>query len=230
MKKTNKRKSIFLLSAILGSVALVSAGFAAWVITGDDAVETEAGTIVVEDVSNKSIEISYNWTTSNEIVFGTTTKDDTATNSWLKNESTKTQNLEATLSITVSNYDMLDSFAIGFKAVAAENSGITDEEATTKWSNAVTAEYVVAPEIPQTFAWNVNEETNTATYSLNLVFKWGAHFGGINPINYYNAHKKTDVIPETETTYAADAETSLSTLYDYLENVSYKITLNATAK
>ena len=51
----NKKKSIFLASAILGSVALVSVGFASWVITSTPEPHAETGEIVVDTVEDKRI-------------------------------------------------------------------------------------------------------------------------------------------------------------------------------
>ena len=70
--------------------------------------------------------------------------------------------------------------------------------------------------------------TEDGTITLELTFGWGEKFGGVNPAEYYNAHKATDIKSGT-TTYAQDAANNLTTLEDMLDGVAYKITFTPTA-
>ena len=58
-------------------------------------------------------------------------------------------------------------------------------------------------------------------YYVNVAFKWGTHFGGINPINHYNGLTKPDY---------SDAAVSLGKLAKLNgNNVTFTVTIEATA-
>lgn len=85
-KKKTRSKMIAASIAILSSAAVVSTGFAAWVISGGDAQET-TGTIKADTVSNSYHTIKLGEANKTEINFGAPAEDDTVTNPWLKNTS-----------------------------------------------------------------------------------------------------------------------------------------------
>ena len=92
-KKKTRSKMIAASIAILSSAAVVSTGFAAWVISGGES-KTAQGTITADDVSS-SLHTILDLTASQTITYGgltSTNKDGTISrdNVWLKNEGQET--------------------------------------------------------------------------------------------------------------------------------------------
>lgn len=211
----NKRKAIVLASSILGCIAVVSAGFAAWVIAGNTAEATAEGNIVVDTVTDKSISLEVAWKDSkNSIVFGWgnyTAQE----NDWLVNEeATTAENLSVTLTLTVGNFSNLSDTGVSYTVTTTGDS----------YENAVTDNLVGAlpnGTIAKTSFTEVGT-TNTATYELTLTFTWGSAFGGENPLKYYNGQTYSSAL-------ASEAKTNLEKLENYLNDVTFKVTLTATA-
>ena len=222
----NKKKSIFLASAILGSVALVSVGFASWVITSTPEPHAETGEIVVDTVEDKRISFvadSFAWTNNqNKIIYGGKTPADTVTNPWLTNSTAdKQENLSATLSFKVENYTEIEKITVSLQVVEKAN---TATDATAKWTQAVTDGYVAAlPTVADITSFTaVDGSTTQGSASLTLNFNWGTAFDSKNPIDYYNAKAYTDEL-------ATEAKTKLEGLKTALEGLSFKLTLTVVA-
>lgn len=224
MKKTNKRKSIFLLSAILGSVALVSAGFAAWVITGDAAPATAEGTITVDTVENHTLSLSYAWQETGatgadddaKITFGWNDDEVTGTKWLINNDNTKAEKLTATVRITVGNYSHLSNLKLTFTPSNATN-----------WTAAVeTDKLITAPTIPAEIAKDATGWTrvddNNYYYDLDITCGWGTTFGGTNPMAYYNNQTKTNDL-------VSHAETNLGKVKTYLTDMTFSLKIEAIA-
>ena len=65
-----KRKTLTLTLSILACLALIGVGFASWVISAGK-TETVTGNIVVDDVSDKRISLTYEWVGGNSsIIYG----------------------------------------------------------------------------------------------------------------------------------------------------------------
>lgn len=228
----NKKKSIFLASAILGSVALVSVGFASWVITSTPKPHAETGEIVVDTVEEKRISFvadSFKWTdndsddtNNNKIIYGgkTYTGDKPV---WLTNSTAnKQEHLSATLSFKVENYTEIEKITVDLKVMKG------NEDATANWATISTDStetgYVAAlPTIADITSFTaVDGSTTQGSASLTLTFNWGAAFKGKNPIDYYNAQNYTDEL-------ATEAKTKLEGLKTALEGLSFKLTLAVVA-
>lgn len=222
MKKN--KKSVFLVSSILGCTALVSVGFAAWVITGSPAEKTADGTIQVDTVDNNIVSFvtaSSGWVgaddqldpNSNKIVFGGRA---TKGGEWLVNETL--ENLTVTYRFVIENYEALDSVTATITASDSE-----------KYQDAVEAGYVaelptIAPIEHGVRGWTaVADQPTQMSYDLEITFKWGEYFESKNPMDYYNDGTKTAA------TDGADAEQKLTELYTLLSGVTYTLTLTATA-
>lgn len=213
MKKN--KKSVFLVSSILGCTALVSVGFAAWVITGSPAEKTADGTIQVDTVDNNIVSFvndQCKWNGSNQIIFGGVAAEE---GDWLVNETL--QNLTVTYRFVIENYEALDSVTATITASDSE-----------KYQDAVEAGYIAALptfepiEKGEGFATVAGQPTQMS-YDLEITFNWGEYFGSKNPMDYYNDGKKTAA------THGAEAEQKLTELYTLLSGVTYTLTLTATA-
>ena len=196
----NKRKGILMASAILGSAAIVSTGFAAWIIT-TPAEETAQGTIAVDTVSDNRVKLSVDWTTGDgNVKFGTdggtyTWTDTSVTpnkvqNAWLQTSGTTVQeNLTHKLTVTASYINgeahkvdgvvqkPTGTVTASFKVYkAGEEYTLSSQEQTL----------VVIPTIQSSYTL-VN-----GTFEIDCSFAWGTAFDGKNPNEFYNTQKYTD--------------------------------------
>lgn len=219
----NKRKSIILAASILGSVAIVSTGFAAWVITIDKGT-TATGNIEVDTVSDGSIVLTAG-DVSKSIVFGAREKTNTVQNSWLVySDTAKNENLTANVTLTVVGKEYLDTttpFTYTLEEVAGEGN-------STPYAAAVTAGYVTSLDNVSVIFSNVNED-NQAT--VTLTFSWGTYFNNTNPIDFYNTYAADAKRTESGPTYAEEAETVLgSDTFKNLANAKFKLTVTPKRK
>lgn len=226
-KKSSKAKSLTFGIAILSSAAIVSTGFAAWVITGG-AEASVSGTITADTVERKDHKITIG-SNLESIYFGAPATMDIA-NAWLSN-SGETETLILTKTFTVANVDTkptndnIGNLIDGTKTKLEES---TETAEANKYSKAATDGYVAAlPEVilgstdPKKEAVGIyinpnSYSGNTATFDLKIVFGWGSEFGNINPYLYFNAKDATE-------TNKAAAETGLSAVHNI--NTSFKLTI-----
>ena len=106
-KKSSKSKSLTFGIAILSSAAIVSTGFAAWVITGG-AEASVSGTIEADTIVNHEHSIAFasgvNQSNLGKIFFGTPKKPLTETTyHWLETGATETEKLSIETTFTVDN-------------------------------------------------------------------------------------------------------------------------------
>lgn len=220
-KKKIRCKMIAASIAILSSAAVVSTGFAAWVISGGDS-EDVSGTITADQVSNPNHLIDSLTGGEQSIIFGGPTADDIKNHSaslvaensrWLTNDAT-TEKLKASWSFNVSGFESKPDdngksiFDITFTEGATTQGGTTFAEAETDgyvatlpaWGNTIAAEpgntsgiYLVAGEYDST--------NKKIPYTLTVVFAWGSKFEGMNPYFYYNQSKTPRFDKDSANTY-----------------------------
>lgn len=231
-KKKTRSKMIAASIAILSSAAVVSTGFAAWVISGGDTKEV-GGTIQADEVSSKAHTLSVIAFdgSANKISFGAPKNKDEITNSydWLKNNEVN-ENLIASATFTVSNVDTKpDNLKTLFDEKECKFEETTATKVYVETSDAVKNNYVGA--FP---TWNLDQQnTNqtvpgvylqlgelkqtTLTVTLKVVFAWGTTFTSMNPFVYYNAQKKTSSLE-------SEASTALTAIRA-LNNATFKVTV-----
>lgn len=245
-----KKKLTITIASILSVIVIIGVGFAAWVITNPEVKAESDGTISVETVTDKS----YSLTAAIEgaISFGAPkTPDAEATKGWLKNDA-KTENLEATLTLTL-NYkywsvipenlklkieagtktgetfvkDTGKKFEGLVEASILKNPTISYDEKTNKTPVTVTMNGAEV-EIPKAAFGSVDttdsDTAKKATATIKITFGWGTAFGSENPENPYNYYNKQDY----SATLAQNANDNLKKLYDSLTGVSYKVTVTGT--
>lgn len=218
-----KRKTMTLVLCLLAALALVSVGFASWVISVD-ANETVSGNIKVEDVVDSRLQATIT-PSAPSIVFGT--PEGKASQEWLTNTTIGKEVLSVKFTIVVTE---------GGKPYAGHTDKITatcqegvvtyNEDGTTvkqitpvaegtegNYAQAVSKEYVTKMTLS-----NVTESTSKpGTYEVIFSVGWGAKFGGDNPYTYYNGKEAAD--------YAEDAKTALTEMYNLLKNCGFIITI-----
>lgn len=246
-----KKKLTITIASILSVIVIIGVGFAAWVITNPEVKAESDGTISVETVTDKSYSLTA--AISNKAIsFGApATPDAEATKGWLKNDA-KTENLEATLTLTL-NYkywsvipenlklkieagtvlgesfekDTDKKFEGLVEASILKNPTISYDEKTTNTPVTVTMNGAEV-EIPRTAFGSVDttdsDTAKTATATIKITFGWGTAFGSEKPENPYNYYNKQDY----SATLAQNANDNLKKLYDSLTGVSYKVTVTGT--
>lgn len=224
-----KRKTLTLAISVFALLAIISVGFASWVITRPASDVSADGTITVDDVTDLNVTITYKWVTdasggteltaAKPIVFGNDA-DATSAN-WLYNNRIGTENLEAYLKVTVTVDDA--SAMVGKKIIATFNAVNASKEVSTTYAEAISAKYITGPnngsKLDGEFTASDFASSKTVTKVFTIQFGWGQEFGKVNPIKKWQ-------------TYSADnataATTALNALNEKLTGVSYKVTLSQT--
>ena len=218
-----KRKSILLASALFGSIAVVSTGFAAWVITSPTATTEAEGNVKVETVQDKRVAITPTWEGGNSsIIFG---KDDGSyANTWLdvEGDTVGDENLSVTLNVAVTNAAANSKIIASVKVFDGETDITAQWESKNKW--------VKTEDDPATDGVNEEEAYTFITlptggqYTISegqvtipLVFNWGTIFDNKNPAEYYN-------LPYSDA-LATEALARLQAFYDFTDSLSFKVVL-----
>lgn len=243
-KKKTRSKMIAASIAILSSAAVVSTGFAAWVISGGES-KTAEGTITADEVSSKLHTIK-DLTASQTINYRGLKASDkdtkiTDANVWLKND--VEEKLLATFDFKVENVQDSDKPTDIFKSITLTEPGASG---TTSYTSMATTGYVATLDsyTMSTITYTTGEPklynddhtsktgmylvkgvadgsvTTTMNFKLYIVFGWGTTFGSKNPWNYYNALNNAD------STTRKSAETAL----DALHAMNAKLTVTIETK
>ncbi|MDY6070263.1 MAG: hypothetical protein SPJ80_02365 [Bacilli bacterium] len=236
-KKKTRSKMIAASIAILSSAAVVSTGFAAWVISGGDEVVKTDGTITADEISNQVHTISdLTFVGDNTIYFGAPSNPKSTTSSWLSNNSDKKEKLTVILSFTVSVHEStLPSPKTLFEKI--EVSEESQNSTTLNYSTYAETEpgkgYV--KDFPTISLGDSYSETagntygiylvkdgaldvtsHTQKFKLTVIFGWGTTFGSDNPYYFYNG-KVRDSANES------DAMSKINDLHQM--NAQLKITI-----
>lgn len=233
-KKKTRSKMIAASIAILSSAAVVSTGFAAWVISGGDS-KPVTGTITADAVTNSyyTIKGEITWGTGEKagsIAFGAPAKMENTT-AWLKNTNNPlTEKLEAVATFTVENVnenetDLIESVVMEemdtekkYAAISdtAEKSGYVCALPTYKTDSTSTTGagiYLTAGER--------NAKDKTIIYTMTVRFAWGKYFtkegATVNPYVFFNDMTK-------DSTNISEATKVLNSIYE-LNDVGFKITV-----
>ena len=250
-RKSYKRKKIAFAAVILGGVALVSSGFAAWVLSSN-AKDNTAGSVTVGKVEKGGLKLEISLTQrdikSGHFDFDTLESDKSGR---VRAEEGQTTFENLSIVYTVKVKSPIDNF----KDLKYTMSAKKDEHAfdMKNVSEGEGTQYIV---LPDCFGKDVSiESTNTAfvetdikktvgekeksitytkqwTATITIAFQWGVTFGGYNPGLYYDGQitdssKQTD---ELSTLNAAGlavtdevVETKLNDLRAKLNGTTYNI-------
>lgn len=201
-----KRKTLTLTLSILACLALIGVGFASWVISAGK-TETVTGNIVVDDVSDKRISLTYEWVGGNSsIIYGWDENYTVKTTDWLKNDTVdKKADLDLTLKVTVKdgNNNLYDPESISATIAA-------DAAYTTAKGKGVVGELPTLTAVKE----------STGVYKIEIKFTWGEHFGGNNPLAFYNDGTKN------AETHGKDAKEYLGYV-EALKDCVFTVTIDA---
>ena len=218
------KKKSGLISAViaLSCASIVSVGFASWVISqGDD--ETVQGQILVDEVVDGSHVLTVNASGVNPIAFKANKL--TAGKGWLTADPVG-ENLSAVYNITVTNLDSNSKISATLKSGHMDGTTFVEDTASTGYLKAYADGLVGQLPTPVIATGSANGTSWETTVSLT--FTWGSHFGGANPMDYYNDFE-ADAEISTGVTYAADASEKLNLLKTDLTDVVYQLKIEVAA-
>lgn len=175
-RKSYKRRKIILGVSLFSSVALVSTGFAAWVLASQ-AEATKSGNITVGTVSDSSIKISnVQFKNDNDSFIFEPKEEDTAGR--VRNDGVNFENL----SVTVTGEISPKTYVTGATIQLTVPEGITTAASEAK-------NYIVLPtcvETPENLDITSNVVEDTIHFEYTITFEWGSAFENTNPGLYYD--------------------------------------------
>ena len=154
------------------SIALISTGFAAWVMSQEKKQST-SGNVTVGAVTEGNIEVILDPLTVKDFKFEPKESDTTGR---VRNDKTNFESLTVTVTGTIKNTQFLKEATIKMNVKDAVKQ-------------AETAGYIILPECANSeVVLTLTESgTNEKKFSYDITFKWGSKFGGENPGEYYDS-------------------------------------------
>lgn len=171
-RNSYKRKIILFGVIVFMSIALISTGFAAWVMSQEKKQST-SGNVTVGAVTEGNIEVILDPLTVKDFKFEPKESDTTGR---VRNDGTNFESLTVTVTGTIKNTQFLKEATIKMNVKNAVKQ-------------AETAGYIILPECANSeVVLTLTESgTNEKKFSYNITFKWGSKFGGENPGEYYDS-------------------------------------------
>lgn len=221
LRSSSKRKRVINGALAFGAVALLTTGFATWIIGVQNNSTSASSGITVETATNQSVELTATLSEDNTIYLGETEKVETGV--------VKENNPKGDLSITFStvtlkygdewltseNASDITGLSVRFAKSSDKLTGgigqneannLTDEDDLIEKRDGGSYTYIdVDSEASTKFAKSEASEStegnlNVLTWSnITLTFKWGSFFEHISPANYYNSKFDTSSATSDDT-------------------------------
>lgn len=171
-RNSYKRKIILFGVIVFMSIALISTGFAAWVMSQEKKQST-SGNVSVGAVTEGNIEVILDELTVKDFKFEPKEGDNTGR---VRSDGTNFESLTVTVTGTIKNTQFLKEATIKMNVKDAVKQ-------------AETAGYIILPECAnsEVVLTLTGSGTNEKKFSYNITFKWGSKFGGENPGEYYDS-------------------------------------------
>lgn len=171
-RNSYKRKIILFGVIVFMSIALISTGFAAWVMSQEKKQST-SGNVTVGAVTEGNIEVTLDPLTVKDFKFEPKESDTTGR---VRNDKTNFESLTVTVTGTIKNTQFLKEATIKMNVKDAVKQAETDG-------------YIILPECANSeVVLTLTESgTNEKKFSYDITFKWGSKFGGENPGEYYDS-------------------------------------------
>lgn len=171
-RNSYKRKIILFGVIVFMSIALISTGFAAWVMS-QEKKQSKSGNVTVGAVTEGNIEVILDELTVKDFKFEPKESDTTGR---VRNDNTNFESLTVTVTGTIKYTQFLKEATIKMNVKDAVKQ-------------AETAGYIILPECANSeVVLTLTESgTNEKKFSYDITFKWGSKFGGENPGEYYDS-------------------------------------------
>lgn len=212
-----KRKAIIFGVMIFMSIALISTGFAAWIIS-TNAKNQQNGNIEVGVVTEKNIKIEdvKFKDGKNSFIFEPKDTDNTGR---VRNDGSNFESLSVTIEGKITNVEYLNTLMITLNLPT-----------TLSTAASATKNYIVLPDCASS-AQEVTVNRETGAFSYTITFEWGSAFKGQNPGEYYD---NVDPVTGGDSVSVEDMIATLNdlraTIYgEKTEAPQFTIVLDATA-
>lgn len=218
-RNSYKRKIILFGVIVFMSIALISTGFAAWVMSQEKKQST-SGNVTVGAVTEGNIEVILDPLTVKDFKFEPKESDTTGR---VRNDKTNFESLTVTVTGTIKNTQFLKEATIKMNVKDAVKQ-------------AETAGYIILPECANSeVVLTLTESgTNEKKFSYDITFKWGSKFGGENPGEYYDSDAFNPTEEELSsfegtqeekiTAYIKDV---LNAFHELLDTATYEVVVTA---
>ena len=236
MKKTTRksfsRKAIVAVMSVFLTVSLTAVGFASWLISNNDSKEG-TGNVTASDVSDAILGVTIeNAENLGKINFGPAQDDKTGTIRYNEAETDDYEALKITVSGSIKKFATLKQMEIKIKVpdsvITAAGYGLKDGSATEYEVKANLPKYITLPAGAADEKGNLIDAEkkaeylaadtvftpgadDTATFSFEVTFGWGALFEGKNPGRYLDGEDGLTVSPENKTALLAIANAENTT-------------------
>lgn len=200
MKKLGMKKVWVPVIALCSVGLIVGTGYAAWTIT-ERRNGTATGNRKADMVSTKHISVqNVQWYSgigaskkalpkenpNPTVCFGWTDKGTDVSGNWLSNGAEEfKENREFTLAFEVKK----DEGAGEVTPVVTRN--VVDSD-NSDFANCITKKLIIAPgSTLEAIKVEGAANENTTRYTVDVIFRWGDHFGNQNPMHFYNGFAKS---------------------------------------
>lgn len=218
-RNSYKRKIILFGVIVFMSIALISTGFAAWVMSQEKKQST-SGNVTVGAVTEGNIEVIIDPLTVKDFKFEPKEGDDTGR---VRSDGTNFESLTVTVTGTIKNTQFLKEATIKMNVKDAVKQ-------------AETAGYIILPECANSEAVLTLTEsgTNEKKFSYDITFKWGSKFGNVNPGEYYDSDAFNPSEEELssfkgtqEEKITAYIKSVLKAFHELLDTATYEVVVTA---
>ncbi len=199
-----KRKAIIFGVMIFMSIALISTGFAAWIIS-TNASKEETGNIKVGVITEKSIEVLGVKLSKSTFAFEPLKSD---TSGRLRGDGVTECVMETVVTAYVTHTEYLKTLNIQLKLDAAPGVKEAAKQGYIELPESaeikdVTTKLVALGDSTEDAAYKAPEYGTVKKLVYTITFKWGTKFGGENPGLYYD---KAEVKDPDNAAYVSDED------------------------
>lgn len=219
-RNSYKRKIILFGVIVFMSIALISTGFAAWVMSQEKKQST-SGNVTVGAVTEGNIEVILDPLTVKDFKFEPKESDTTGR---VRNDGTNFESLTVTVTGTIKNTQFLKEATIKMNVQNQVNQAVTDG-------------YIVLPEcagkeVVLTLTDGGSKTEKKFTY--NITIEWGSKFGNVNPGEYYDSDAFSPTEEELkgfsgtqEEKITAYIKSVLDAFHELLDTATYEVVVTA---
>lgn len=219
-RNSYKRKIILFGVIVFMSIALISTGFAAWVMSQEKKKST-SGNVTVGAVTEGNIEVILDPLTVKDFKFEPKESDTTGR---VRNDGTNFESLTVTVTGTIKNTQFLKEATIKMNVQNQVNQAVTDG-------------YIVLPEcagkeVVLTLTDGGSKTEKKFTYDITI--EWGSKFGNVNPGEYYDSDAFSPTEEELkgfsgtqEEKITAYIKSVLDAFHELLDTATYEVVVTA---
>lgn len=221
-RNSYKRKIILFGVIVFMSIALISTGFAAWVMSQEKKQST-SGNVTVGAVTEGNIEVILDPLTVKDFKFEPKESDTTGR---VRNDGTNFESLTVTVTGTIKNTQFLDV-----------NNTTIKMNVKDAVKQAETAGYIILPECANSEVVLTLTDGGSKTekkFTYDITIEWGTKFGGKNPGEYYDSDAFNPSEEELngfegtqEEKITAYIKSVLNAFHELLDTATYEVVVTA---